>query len=439
MELQLARRLTESDCTSCLITGECVCLVNKRKKPKPVPDVTEADLFGTAATQFFLPVAPPSILAQMPKGFTMSLRTCGTAHCDCGCGRIGCGDPRCSQTRTSPLGPNGFRSPNDSSCCQAEPLEPSPNLSPTAEPPDMELPPLPQFSQSEPEYFQSPLPPLPILPVVTAALAATTPTASASTSCCSSVRPTDASSHVSQTPPPLPPAPQSPRASSRANSGRGQARVKETERDVKNRKHNESELRRRKRLNECFVELASVCRVDGSKARVLASAIDVVTNLEERKERLDRELKELQERVKQAQAAKASSGLAPAPAFATTKPASRVPMSHDFVLHRGDAPQAILSLSGVFWDCNDQFGRTLRFGSREELLRSKSTLFSLASPDTLQRIFHSIAQLMGKGPRLQKVAVDFRCVDGARHAGRLMAWLVRDDHDQPAALHVVLY
>jgi len=168
---------------------------------------------------------------------------------------------------------------------------------------------------------------------------------------------------------------------------------------AKRKRHNEVEIRRRKKIAQSFNQLRELTQCSRSnKGAVLSSAIEAVTHLRDQVEQLEAELK--QER----HAAKLC------------------------VLDGAAVPVVVCKLDGRILECNDSFANMLR-RPRSELIKV-GHMFQIASPDTLPDFFGAMKHLLNGSN--QSVDV-YQVLGGANGiAVRMTAWLSSDKSNPTA-------
>lgn len=180
-----------------------------------------------------------------------------------------------------------------------------------------------------------------------------------------------------------------------------------TEEELRERrkKHNQVEIRRRKRIKASFNELGQICGCDSKQKRIiLSSAIDMIKEYEDR-------IKNLQTSIDALDAAGAdddAKGSAPVDSTDIETMVENVirlkdgsTIDHESIFHDSGVPLNIASFDGRILDCNLSFARLFGY-TREQLLEGQNTtLFSLTSPESLSIAYRTVGALMNGRPSVQ--------------------------------------
>ena len=155
-----------------------------------------------------------------------------------------------------------------------------------------------------------------------------------------------------------------------------------SEDDVKEkrrRKHNELEVKRRKRINSKFDELQALCNCKNDRRSILQAAVDTIRSFAN------------QVTVLEAELARIKASVPSGPLSPTLLGTSVLPAQQQLIFSNSTAPMGIMALDGRFLDCNDAACRLLG-KSREELLQT--TMFGLVHPKDLAGMFSKIQRLI---------------------------------------------
>jgi len=213
------------------------------------------------------------------------------------------------------------------------------------------------------------------------------------------------------------------KASSKSKKTRNS--LTEAEKIARREKHNQVEIRRRKRINQRFNELGDICGCDSKQKRnILTSAIDKLKEFEDRIQQLKGNLESL-----------ALDDVAGDPSDAVESAEEKLEgdgqfQDHSVVDHRSvfmksGVPLHVSGFDGRILDCNEKFAQLFGF-TREVILANQVTVFSLTSPDSLAVTFGVVGHLMKGNPRAQ---VDNLMIGpgGRLIKVKVTAWLIRDN------------
>lgn len=192
---------------------------------------------------------------------------------------------------------------------------------------------------------------------------------------------------------------------------RSQASLVELEaQERRRRKHNELEIRRRKRINLKFSELQNLMNCKSDRRGILQSAIDTIRSLAEKVSQLECDLEHMKTVVNRSQYHGAMTtgnqqAMISSIPRAMMAGSMGVPLDFHSIFRNMSAPMGFMSLDGRFIDCNTAMC-VLLGRSREEILYT--TMFGLANPKDLASIFSKIQRLI-KGEQ-HSVVIDTYCV-----------------------------
>jgi len=178
-----------------------------------------------------------------------------------------------------------------------------------------------------------------------------------------------------------------------------------TEEELKERrkKHNQVEIRRRKRIKSSFNELGQICGCDSKQKRIiLSSAIEMIKEYEERIKNLQSSIDALDvadEDVKTGAPVDAQGASELVDNVIRLKDGSTI--DHESIFHDSGVPLNIAAFDGRILDCNNSFARLFGF-TREQLLETQTTtLFSLTTAESLSTAFRTVGALMNGRPSVQ--------------------------------------
>jgi len=158
------------------------------------------------------------------------------------------------------------------------------------------------------------------------------------------------------------------------------------------RKHNEVEIRRRKKMNENFEELQDLIRYERKekdKASVLRAVIDTLKQYEAKTQDLQRNYETLQNQIT-ARVAARSSGQSMA-VVSSPFPYVSSKVNHQEIFMNNDVPMAIANLHGKLVDANERFLQIM--GYDLESLRQVPCVL-LTHPDDLPNLFKHLKDLL---------------------------------------------
>jgi PAS domain-containing protein len=157
------------------------------------------------------------------------------------------------------------------------------------------------------------------------------------------------------------------------------------ENDLKRKKHNELEVRRRKRINQKFNELQMICQSKCDRRSILQSAIDLIQAQKVKLGNLEEKVNHLRELQEQEDDFGSSLLLQPKPdekEIIKDELLKEPSSSFDFysIYNSTSSPLAVLSLEGSIVDCNEAFCNLIG-RSRDQIL-AQETIFSVfTTPD----------------------------------------------------------
>jgi len=155
------------------------------------------------------------------------------------------------------------------------------------------------------------------------------------------------------------------------------------------RKHNEVEIRRRKKMNENFEELQDLIhyeRKEKDKASVLRAVIDTLKQYESKTQDLQRNYETLQKQIATRVATRPSGQTIVSPfPYVNSK------VNHQEVFMNNDVPMAVANLHGKLVDANERFLQIM--GYDLESLRQVPCVL-LTHPDDLPNLFKHLKDLL---------------------------------------------
>jgi len=203
-----------------------------------------------------------------------------------------------------------------------------------------------------------------------------------------------------------------------------------TEEELKERrkKHNEVEIRRRKRIKASFSELGQLCGCDSKQKRIiLANAIDLIKQYEDKIEHLQSSIESIDQEAKatDATAAETSSvSVEGAPSTSVSDPNAHA-VDHDSVFYSSGVPLYIAAFDGRILDCNSAFAKLFGYSREHVIELQTTTLFALTSPDALSNAFSIVSSLMNGSPSVQTTLIVIG-PQGQPKRVKLTAWSVRE-------------
>jgi len=253
--------------------------------------------------------------------------------------------------------------------------------------------------------------------------------------------------------------------------------------EIRRRKHNQAEKRRRNKIKETFKELASLVECSRTqKSTILRVTIDKVQSLQHRIKNLKLENDELR-RANEAQQRKlqlvtsptpphrtvsvpgntstptsVSSSLLPASSFLesdtkklpsktntkNTTTATPIVSNERFItpnvgylFFNSGIPMLITALSGKIIDCNELFASLLGY-SREFLLKADTTTFQITHPDSLATSFVLVSNLLTHPTRSQRIRKRYITKTGLIWPTEMVCWISSNQTGQPEYINAIV-